>query len=49
MGTLTDIGTVDEAEQVENCHSGHNMQIDLQPQLAFRHRIEMDKRVAISN
>lgn len=45
---LTNVRPVDEAEQVKQCHSRNNHQIDLQPELAFGGSIEVEQWVSIS-
>jgi hypothetical protein len=45
---LTDICTIDEAEEVKERNCWDNIQVDLPQQFALGDRIEMDERVAIS-
>ena len=45
---LTDIGAVNEAEEVQKRHCGHNVKIDLEPQPPLKGRIVLNKRMAIS-
>lgn len=45
---LTDIRTIDEAEEIQNSNGGHNHQINLEPQLRLGLWVELDQRVAIS-
>lgn len=48
MGWLTNIGAVDEAEQVEKRDGWNDIEIDLQPQSRLSLRIERDKRMPVS-
>jgi hypothetical protein len=45
---LTNIGTINKAEQVQQRDSRHNKQIDLQSQLPLRRLIELNKRVPMA-
>lgn len=44
----TDIGSVDEAEQVEESNGGHDVEIDLAAQFGFGLGVEVDQGMAIS-
>jgi len=45
---LTEVGTVDEAEEIQERHSRDNGKVALQPQLTLGGGISLDERLAIS-
>jgi hypothetical protein len=45
---ITDIGTVNETEQIQQGHRGHNVEIDFAPQPCFGPLVESDQGDAIS-
>lgn len=47
-GTLTDVGTIDEAEKVQERNSWDDIQINLQTKLTLGDRIKLNDRVAVS-
>jgi hypothetical protein len=47
QAALTDIGTVDEAEEIEERDGGNDVQIDLQAQSGFGGQIKLHEWAAI--
>lgn len=46
---VSDVGTIDKAEQVEEGDSGDNVKVDLPPKSAFGGGIEVNERIAVSD
>jgi hypothetical protein len=46
--SLTNIGTIDEAEKIEQGDGGNDVQIDLPAKPGFVHWVKMHERVTIS-
>ena len=44
---LTDVGSVDEAEQVEQGDCGYDHEVNLEPQLGFGFGVDVHERVAV--
>ena len=47
-GSLTDVGTVDEAEQIEQEHRWNDVQVDFPTEFGLSLGVELDKRIAVA-
>lgn len=47
-GKLTDIGTVDKAEQIKQRHGRHDHQVNLHPHFGFGSGVQVDEGMSIS-
>lgn len=48
MISLTNVGAVDEAEEIQQRDCGNGVQVKLPSQLSYSYGVEFDERVAIS-
>jgi len=45
---LTDVGSIDEAEKIEQSYCRHDVEVDFPSQFSFCDRVEVNNRIAIS-